>query len=181
MVGENLSFRYRHPLFALLILLAGVMGFVCLTWFKLNLSDLSILEMPEMLLLPLTDPGSSCFPHLQMMKKELISGSRYGVWQEYARFCQGLVCLSVTLQAWHWAERLRQRNVSALQEGVNLTRNAELGDLQWEINSFEKAWSVAGDSYTYRLFLYLRITQSSTLQTHCSCSTSLFFYLSVFL
>lgn len=79
MTGENLSFRYRHALFALLILLAGVMGFVCLTWFKPNLSDLSIFEMPEMLSLLPMDPGSSCFPHLQeMMKKELISGSRYG-------------------------------------------------------------------------------------------------------
>lgn len=38
--GENLSFRYRHPLFALLIFLAGVIGFVCLTWVKPNPSDL---------------------------------------------------------------------------------------------------------------------------------------------
>lgn len=131
--------------------------------------------MPEIQLLSLTDSGSSCFPHLQeIMKKELISGSRYGARQECAWFCQGLVYLSDTLQAWHWAERQGQRNVPGLQEGVSPTKKCRLGDLQWEINSYEKAWGVAEDSFIYRLFLYLRITQSSTPQTHCSCSTSLF-------
>lgn len=49
------------------------MGFVCLTRFEPNLSDLSIFETPETLSLPLMDLGFQLLPtSLGVDKKDLI-------------------------------------------------------------------------------------------------------------
>lgn len=49
------------------------MGFVCLTWFEPNFSDISIFEMPDMLSLPPMDPGFQLLPTSPAVdKKDLV-------------------------------------------------------------------------------------------------------------